>query len=216
MHQPARPISRPGPGHPGGDRLSVATPQPVSSRRRAPAGAPLPPPGHGRAPAAGPRRVPAGIMTGPAGASRPPVPHRPGPGVGRPAPGPTPPAAPPTGPPVPDAGPPRRRRRRRAVAWLTVLVLLGGLGALGRHLAHAAPASANVGDCVSQTGANSVSTVACGDRAARFTVVGRLENRTEHDAGLFACADLPTATSSSWQGTAGRPGSVLCLAPVGP
>ena len=47
-------------------------------------------------------------------------------------------------------------------------------------------------------------------------MLAKLENKTMVDASLDACADVPKATSSYWEGKSGEVGLVLCLAPVEP
>jgi hypothetical protein len=127
----------------------------------------------------------------------------------------------PPAPPEPE-GPPqvKPRRGRQVVGWIVALLLLGGIGFGGWYFVNSkAPATAAVGDCVTQTGDDALAVVGCGDQKAQFKVVGRLENRTMIDAGLFACSEFPEATSSFWQGKAGNPGElglVLCLAPTKP
>jgi len=93
---------------------------------------------------------------------------------------------------------------------------LSGLGGAGWYATHTAPASAAVGDCLAQTGGNELTKVGCGDPSARFEVLAKLENKTMVDASLDACADVPKATSSYWEGKSGELGLVLCLAPVEP
>jgi hypothetical protein len=113
-------------------------------------------------------------------------------------------------------GPPPRPRKRKIGGWIAVLVILGGLGGAGWYATHTAPASAAVGDCLAQTGGNELTKVGCGDPSARFEVLAKLENKTMVDASLDACADVPKATSSYWEGKSGEVGLVLCLAPVEP
>jgi hypothetical protein len=131
------------------------------------------------------------------------------------------PAAPvsaPQAPPEPD-GPPqvKPRRGRQAVGWIVALLVLVGFGFGGWYLLNSnAPATAAVGDCVTQSGENDLTIVGCGEPTSQFKVVGKLENRTMIDAGLFACSEFPEATSSFWQGKPGpeEKGLVLCLAPT--
>ena len=113
-------------------------------------------------------------------------------------------------------GPPPRPRKRKIGGWIAVLVILSGLGGAGWYATHTAPASAAVGDCLAQTGGNELTKVGCGDPSARFEVLAKLENKTMVDASLDACADVPKATSSYWEGKSGEVGLVLCLAPVEP
>jgi hypothetical protein len=113
---------------------------------------------------------------------------------------------------------PAAPRRRHLGRWIGVGVVVAALGGVGWYLGFGpgAPVSAVVGDCVAQTGTDDVKVVGCGEPSAQFRVAGKLENRTMIDAGLFACSDFPDATSSFWQGEEGKPGMVLCLAPLKP
>jgi uracil-DNA glycosylase len=97
-----------------------------------------------------------------------------------------------------------------------VAVVVAALGGAGWYLTVGAPApvTAAVGECVTQSGENDVQVVPCGDPSAQFTVAGKVENKTMIAASLFACSDFPDATSSFWQGVEGKPGTVLCLAPL--
>jgi hypothetical protein len=122
-------------------------------------------------------------------------------------------------PPVPPAqpeplGPPPRPRKRKIGRWIALLVVAGGVGGAVWYGTHAAPATTGVGDCLAQTGGNELTKVGCGDKSARFLVVGKLENKTVVDATLDACQPFPKATSAYWQGESGQPGLVLCLEPV--
>ncbi len=118
--------------------------------------------------------------------------------------------------PVNDATPTRRPRRRQKIAlavFLVVVVAFFGLVWLAtRH----DPRTANVGDCVRQTGADSVEVVGCDDRAATFKVVGRVENKTEVEAGLSACDPYVDqgAEQVFWSGKHGQTGLLLCLAKI--
>jgi len=134
-----------------------------------------------------------------------------------PVPVPAGPPAPPAAPAEPESlGPPPRPRKRKIGGWIAVLVILGGIGGAGWYATHTAPASAAVGDCLAQTGGNELTKVGCGDPSARFEVLAKLENKTMVDASLDACADVPKATSSYWEGKSGELGLVLCLAPIEP
>jgi hypothetical protein len=114
-------------------------------------------------------------------------------------------------------GPPPRPRKRKVGGWIALLVIMGGIGGAAWYGTHTAPASAGVGDCLAQTtGGNDLTKVSCGDPSARFSVLGKLENKTMVDASLGACSAFPKATSSYWEGKDGELGLVLCLAPVEP
>lgn len=93
---------------------------------------------------------------------------------------------------------------------MAVVAFYGFVYAATRHN----PGTAKVGDCVRQTGADAVQVVDCADSRAEFTVVGRVENKTEMEARLTACDPFAHlgATQAFRSGRAGRTGCVLCLA----
>ncbi len=104
------------------------------------------------------------------------------------------------------------------MGWIAAAVVVAALGGVGWYVTVGAPSpvTAAVGDCVAQTGENDVKVVGCGEPSAQFRVAGKVEDKTMIAASLFACSDFPDATSSYWQGVEGKPGTVLCLAPVKP
>lgn len=106
------------------------------------------------------------------------------------------------------------RRRGAVIPWVFALLVLGGLAVLFSVLRQGEAVSASVGDCLERTGDDSLTVVACDAPAAEFTVVGKLEGKTSIQAGLFACSDFPTSTTSYWEGRegVGELGTVLCLA----
>ncbi len=106
------------------------------------------------------------------------------------------------------------RRRSAVTGWIVVLALLGAAAVGFAALRQGEPAAAGVGSCLESTGADSLAVVDCGSPGAQYTVVGKLKDRTSIDAGLFACSDFPTATTSYWYGRegVGEKGTVLCLA----
>src|SRR5262249_29403026 len=111
--------------------------------------------------------------------------------------------------------PPPRRSKRRQVIILTVFLALVGafFGFIWTQTRHN-PEAARVGDCVQQIGADSVRVVDCGDAGATFKVVGRVEDKTQVEAGLSACDPYAGqgATQAYWSGKLGEKGYVLCLA----
>jgi hypothetical protein len=105
--------------------------------------------------------------------------------------------------------------RKRHLAEIAVLV--GGIvvaAVMVFVLSRDAPARAEVGDCVEQTGSDTVEVVACDDTAADFRVVARVENQTRNDATINACLRYQEqgVVSSFWQGDPKGTGYVLCLA----
>jgi hypothetical protein len=131
-----------------------------------------------------------------------------------------PPTQPGTPPPAygPPAQPPKRNMGRRRIIALVVLVLvLGGIGIAAYSSSKSSPDAAKVGDCVSKTGDNSVKTVSCGDGSATYKVVGKVEHKTQVDLSLNSesiCKPFPTAQSAYWRGEVGKEGYILCLAPL--
>jgi hypothetical protein len=104
--------------------------------------------------------------------------------------------------------------RRRIITIVVALVVLGGIAAVGAYLNRDAANKANVGDCVTQEGANDLKVVECTDASADFKVVGRVEDKTQSEASLGACDDYPETESAYWEGKPGEKGLVLCLAPA--
>jgi hypothetical protein len=119
---------------------------------------------------------------------------------------------------VDDPDPVPVRKRGKAGKVIGLLVVAAALGGVGWVVVNGSqtPVAAAVGDCVTQTGTDDIAIVGCGEPSAQFKVAGKLENKTVIDASLFACSDFADATSSYWQGVQGKPGTVLCLAPIKP
>lgn len=125
-------------------------------------------------------------------------------------------------PPQPAGGgfaPPRPTPRgggaKRAIITIVVLLLVvGGIAAAGAYFGRNAASKAKVGDCVQQKGPNDLAVVKCSDAKADFKVVGRVENKTQIDAGINACKPFPEAEQAYWEGKQGEKGLVLCLAPA--
>ena len=121
---------------------------------------------------------------------------------------------PPAAPPGAFLPPPRRSKRRQVIVLTVFLALVGALfGFIWLQTRHN-PEAASVGDCVRQTGTDSVWVVECGDPSATFKVVGRVENKTQVEASLSACDPYAGqgAVQVYWSGKLGERGYVLCLA----
>ena len=123
-------------------------------------------------------------------------------------------------PQPPDQTHRRQQVRRQRVALVTLLIVsaLVFVGVyIGTQREKAAnPDNASVGGCVAKSGADDIKTVSCSDGQAAFTVVGKVENKTQADVGLDSggiCKPFPTAKSAFWKGKIGQKGYVLCLAP---
>ena len=154
----------------------------------------------------------------------------PGPGPGGPAYGPGPggpsygPGGPGYGPgpgpgpgPVPPQSKPRSMKKRRIIALVVLVLVVGGIGIAAWSSSKSSPDAAGVNDCVSKSGANSIKTVSCSDSSAAFRVVGKVEHKTQAAVSINSatiCKPYPTAKTAYWRGEVGKEGYVLCLAPL--
>ncbi len=131
----------------------------------------------------------------------PPPPYPPQPGPGQPV------------PPVKAANPKRRQRIVSLVTIVVILVILGGVLWATRHNA----SSAKVGDCMKQTGTDSLEVVKCDDPKAVYKVVGKVDDKTQIEAQFSACDPFKAQNPESvyWEGESGKTGYVLCLAKTG-
>jgi hypothetical protein len=117
--------------------------------------------------------------------------------------------------PTPGRVAPRNAKRRQVIVLVVLLVVTGGLLG-GIWLAtRSQPVNAKVGDCVHQTGSDSIAIVNCTDGTADFKVVGRVEDKTRSEAGYLStvCDQYQGAERMFWQGAQDKKGYVLCLAP---
>lgn len=133
-----------------------------------------------------------------------------------PPPPPFPPQPAPGQPVVPGGKVANPKRRQRIVAIVTVVVVLALLGVVLWETRHNA-STAKVGDCMKQTGENSLQVVKCDDPKASFKVVGKVEDKSETDAQFSACDPFAAQKPDSvyWEGKSGKTGYVLCLAKTG-
>ncbi|HOQ52192.1 MAG TPA: hypothetical protein PLF56_01110 [Micropruina sp.] len=74
--------------------------------------------------------------------------------------------------------------------------------------------SMKVGDCVQQTGSDSVKVVDCGSADAQYKVLGIKEKQSQSAGRLGACNDWPDTTSIYWEGRNTASGTVYCLQQV--
>ncbi|MFT3860968.1 hypothetical protein [Micropruina sp.] len=75
--------------------------------------------------------------------------------------------------------------------------------------------SMKVGDCVQQTGSDSVKVVDCGSADAQFKILGIQEKVSQASARMGACADWADTTSVYWQGRNSSSGIAYCLQKLG-
>ena len=99
---------------------------------------------------------------------------------------------------------------RNVIVVAVILAILGVVLYLARNNA----ANAEVGDCMKQTGPNSLEQVKCDDSQAKFKVVGRVEGKRQSEATISACDAYKSqgAEQVYWEGKSGGTGFVLCLA----
>ena len=71
--------------------------------------------------------------------------------------------------------------------------------------------SMKAGDCVQQTGEDSVKIVACDSADAQYSVLGIVEKQSQISARMGACKAFPETTSVYWQGRDTKSGTVYCL-----
>ena len=71
--------------------------------------------------------------------------------------------------------------------------------------------SMKAGDCVQQTGEDSVKVVACDSADAQYSVLGIVEKQSQISARMGACKAFPETTSVYWQGRDTKSGTVYCL-----
>jgi hypothetical protein len=127
-------------------------------------------------------------------------------------PAPTPQPQAPLGEQPPQPVKPKATRRQKITGIVTVVVILGILGAIF-YATRNEPTNAKAGECVRQDGDNHVVVVKCDDPKAEFKVAGRVEGKKQFDT-RDACKPWDDATSSYWSGKQGGEGYVLCLAPI--
>ena len=161
----------------------------------------------------------------PPGSPPPPPPGSPYSGYSGEAPAPYP-GGPVPGGPVP---PPAKKSGGKVVgiiigAVVLLLVVCVGGGALLWNNVKENPTNAKVGDCLAGETMDSttarevhdIKKVDCTATNAKYKVAGIVENKTEIQFKIDneICHAFPTAESALWQGTQGKPGSVLCLEPI--
>jgi hypothetical protein len=119
---------------------------------------------------------------------------------------------------MPNPAPVAGGSKRRQIVTLVVLVLLTGAVVGGAwYFTRNQAENAKVGDCVAQTGSDSIKIVDCSDANAAFKVVGRLDDKTRAEAG-YGLSSVCDAYKDQgyeqvyWRGEQGKKGLVLCLA----
>jgi hypothetical protein len=108
---------------------------------------------------------------------------------------------------------------RQIVRGIGVVVVLAAIG-VGWFLSAGSAGSAAVGECLKDSGGDSMEKVECGTPEAAYRVVARIEDKKSNEAEA-ACAEFESATSIYWEGERRRfqsadeaKGAVLCLEPT--
>ena len=110
---------------------------------------------------------------------------------------------------------PRSGKRRQLIALAVVVLVFVALAVAAVLSKKGNPASAKVGECVHQTGANSLKVVGCTGSDADFKVVGKVEGKDRIESTIAitsVCDQWPQTTTTYWRGRQGKKGTVLCLA----
>lgn len=116
---------------------------------------------------------------------------------------------------APQPPPPAKKASllKRILVPVGVAVVAIVIGLLVRSGVFDSPAM-KVGDCIQQTGTDSVKIVGCDSADAQFRVLGIVEKQTQFGARLGACKDFPEATSAYWEGRKNSTGTLYCLQKV--
>jgi hypothetical protein len=108
------------------------------------------------------------------------------------------------------AAAPQQSKTRQVVVLVVFLAVVaacfGGIFYATRN----ASANAEVGDCMEETGGYNIEVIECGEPAAKYKVVGRVEDKLKGDAD-DACDPFDRVDSVYWEGEDGEEGLVLCL-----
>jgi hypothetical protein len=108
--------------------------------------------------------------------------------------------------------PEQPKKKSQAKSWIAAIIVLAVIAGIGWFIGQSSPDRAVVGDCVKQTGDNSVKVVDCGSGDAQYKVVGRVEDKSAISASLSACREFKDTDKTYWYGEQGKNGTVLCLA----
>ena len=108
------------------------------------------------------------------------------------------------------------------VGVLVLVVIACGIGGVILYTSRDKPTTAAAGDCLKGDGIDpgsrktsnvSLQTVACGQKTAKYKVVGRVENQAESAARADSrlCDPFAGTEFIYWEGVSGERGTVLCL-----
>lgn len=120
-------------------------------------------------------------------------------------------AYPPAGGFQPAAEPAKKGGKwQRILLTVGVAIVVAVISALWRNGVFDSPIM-KAGDCVQQTGSDSVKVVDCGSADAQFKVLGIKEKVSQASARLGACEAFPDTDSVYWEGRQTGSGTVYCL-----
>ena len=121
-------------------------------------------------------------------------------------------AYPPAGGFQPQVAQPAKKGGRWGRILLTVgiAIVVAVISALWRNGVFDSP-TMKAGDCVQQTGSDSVKVVDCSSADAQYTVLGIQEKTTQASARLGACSQWPDTDSVYWEGRQTGTGTTYCL-----
>ena len=106
---------------------------------------------------------------------------------------------------------PASSRRATVIAYLFLAAFCVGIAAMGFWLWSGDASRAAAGSCVKADG-DSITVLGCDESDAEFKVLGRVEDKTQIEAGITACGDYDATEQTYWESSGGDTGFVLCLA----
>jgi hypothetical protein len=110
---------------------------------------------------------------------------------------------------------PKPGKGRQVIVLAVLVVLLALCGGAVWFATRDAATNAKVGDCMQQTGTNTLKIVKCDSPDAGFKVVGRVEGKEQIESTISissVCDQWQETTNTYWEGEQGKKGNVLCLA----
>lgn len=116
---------------------------------------------------------------------------------------------------------PKKRGKGRLIVALVAVVVVVIIAIVVWVATRSSPVNAKVGDCLQGSDINSTSAqdasgikiVSCTSTAAKYKVVGKVDNKTktQFSTDNNICQAFTTATTALWGQTSGNNGFVLCL-----
>ncbi|MCI0688100.1 MAG: hypothetical protein L0Y54_12800 [Sporichthyaceae bacterium] len=135
------------------------------------------------------------------------------------------PAAEPAAAPAPLPAPEKRSPIVRLTSWFTglsgrgklrvaILAIVAIVAPIALYNGLDDPGRAKAGDCMAGQNEDDLRVVDCSDAAAEWTVLTRLDDKSEADHNEAACSAFPATEASYFQSDSnGDDGLILCLGP---